>query len=184
MTLPRGECFLVTKLQYFLSFKYIYIYIYNPDETNDKLVTSWSFLSGDVAPTSSKEKESDGLLCTVTRYGPQSVARGDEWRYTWDFAKSSASLWTAKNFCTKPNPKTYDSFWKFVARSFFFFSIRQVCTRINRNRIRSFCVRKRNESWLPPETFRGACLSIYRIIVRKVFQESIVRVQCTNPSAE
>ena len=34
----------------------------NPDKTNDKFITSWSFLSSDVMPTSSKEKESDELL--------------------------------------------------------------------------------------------------------------------------
>ena len=37
----------------------------NPGKTNDKFVTSWSFLSSDITPTSSKENESDELLYTV-----------------------------------------------------------------------------------------------------------------------
>ena len=43
----------------------------NPGETNDKFITYWSFLSSDIIPTSSKEKESDELLYTVwtARYG-------------------------------------------------------------------------------------------------------------------
>ena len=42
------------------------------DKTNNKFITSQSFLSSGI-PTSSKEKESDELLYTVARYGLQSV---------------------------------------------------------------------------------------------------------------
>ena len=51
------------KLRHFLSFKYIFKC--NAGETNDKFINSWSFLSSDIIPTSSKEKESDELLYTI-----------------------------------------------------------------------------------------------------------------------
>ena len=37
----------------------------------NKLITSQLFLSSGIIPTKSKEKESDELLYTVTRYGPR-----------------------------------------------------------------------------------------------------------------
>ena len=51
------------------------IFKYNPGKTIDKFITSQSFLSSYIIPTSLKEKESGELLYTVlvTRYGPQSV---------------------------------------------------------------------------------------------------------------
>ena len=51
-----------------------YYYTYNPGKTNNKFITSRSFLFSDIVSTSSK-KESDELLYTVlvTRYGPQLV---------------------------------------------------------------------------------------------------------------
>ena len=45
-------------------------------EINNKFITSRSFLSSDIVPTSSEAKESDGLLYTVTRYGPREPAEG------------------------------------------------------------------------------------------------------------
>ena len=56
------------------------IFKYNSDKTNNKFISSESFLSSDVIPTNSKEKESDELLYTVlvARYGPQLVASAND----------------------------------------------------------------------------------------------------------
>ena len=40
-------------------------------EINNKFITFRSFLLSDIIPTSAEEKDSDGLLYTVTRYGPR-----------------------------------------------------------------------------------------------------------------
>ena len=42
-------------------FSILIIFEYNPGRTNNKFISSWSFLSTDVVPTSSKEKENDEL---------------------------------------------------------------------------------------------------------------------------
>ena len=55
-------------------FSVLCIFKYNPGKTDDKFITFQSFPSSDIIPTSSKEKENDELLYTVTRYGPQLVA--------------------------------------------------------------------------------------------------------------
>ena len=62
-------------------FKYIY---YNPGKTNNKFITSQSFLSSDITPTSSKGKESDEFIVygSVTRYGPQTSCRRERLKAT------------------------------------------------------------------------------------------------------
>ena len=62
-------------------FSVLSIFKRNSGKTSDKLIAFRSFLSSDIIPTSSKEKESDELLYTVlvTRYGPRSVANARGW---------------------------------------------------------------------------------------------------------
>ena len=56
-------------------FLYLLIFKYNPGKTNNKFITSQSFLSTDISHQR-VQKECDELLVygLVTRYGPQSVA--------------------------------------------------------------------------------------------------------------
>ena len=54
------------------------IFKYNPGKTNNKFITSQSFLSSDITPTSSKGKRRIIVYGLVTRYGPQSVATASD----------------------------------------------------------------------------------------------------------
>ena len=55
-------------------FSVLKILKYNPGRTNDKFITSRSFLSSDITPTSSNRKRRIIVYGLVTRYGPQSAA--------------------------------------------------------------------------------------------------------------
>ena len=50
------------------------IFKYKAGKTNNKFITSLSFLSGDIISTSSKRKRRIIVYDSVTRYGPRSVA--------------------------------------------------------------------------------------------------------------
>ena len=67
--------------QYFVPncniFSVLSVFKYNSSKTSNKFITSQSFLSSDIIPTSSKENDSDELLYTdsVTRYGPRTTCQ-------------------------------------------------------------------------------------------------------------
>ena len=59
-------------------FSVLTILKYNPGKTNNKLITSQSFLSSDIVPDKLERKRKRRnciVYGSVTRYGPQSVAR-------------------------------------------------------------------------------------------------------------
>ena len=70
---PRTSWIFCPKIAIFSQFS---VYLSKTGKTNNKFITYQQFLSSDIIPTSSKEKESDELLymVLVARYGPQSIA--------------------------------------------------------------------------------------------------------------